>query len=260
MNKIVIFENEEFGKIRTVCIDGEPWLVGIDVSRILGYSNASKAVRVHVDDEDKKSVMLPNAQNGLSVGKHLVINESGFYSLVLSSKMPKAKNFKRWVTAEVLPTIRKTGGYVDDPDKFADYYLPFADEATKQMFKIQHEYIRQLHSKINKDKPKVDFADQVADTANVIDMGEMAKLANDRGIRIGRNRLFSWLRVMGILMMNNIPYQEYMDRGYFKLKESLYYTDGVYKTRQTTYVTGKGQRYIIDRLLRDYASEVYEIA
>ena len=105
-----------------------------------------------------------------------------------------------------------------------------------------------------------DFADQVADTANVIDMGEMAKLANDRGIRIGRNRLFSWLRVMGILMMNNIPYQEYMDRGYFKVKESLYYRDGESKTRQTTYVTGKGQRYIIDRLLRDYASEVYEIA
>ena len=257
MNKIMIFENEEFGKVRTVCINGEPWLVGKDVAEILGYSETAKAIRTHVDAEDKGVSILdtPGGKQPFNV-----INESGFYSLVLSSKMPKAKKFKRWVTSEVLPTIRKTGGYVDDPDKFADYYLPFADEATKQMFKIQHEYIRQLHSRINTDKPKVDFANQVADTTNVIDMGEMAKLANDRGIRIGRNRLFSWLRVMGILMMNNIPYQEYMDRGYFKLKESLYYTDGVYKTRQTTYVTGKGQRYIIDRLLRDYASEVYEIA
>lgn len=257
MNKIMIFENEEFGKVRTVCINGEPWLVGKDVATILEYSNPLKALRDHVDAEDKgvNEMFTPGGKQPITV-----INESGFYSLVLSSKMPKAKKFKHWVTSEVLPTIRKTGGYVDDPDKFADYYLPFADEATKQMFKIQHEYIRQLHSKINTDKPKVDFADQVADTTNVIDMGEMAKLANDRGIRIGRNRLFSWLRVMGILMMNNIPYQEYMDRGYFKLKESLYYTDGVYKTRQTTYVTGKGQRYIIDRLLRDYASEVYEIA
>ena len=257
MNKIMIFENEEFGKVRTVCINGEPWLVGKDVAEILGYSDTAKAIKRHVDEEDKGVDVLstPGGKQPFTV-----INESGFYSLVLSSKMPKAKKFKRWVTSEVLPTIRKTGGYVDDPDKFADYYLPFADEATKQMFKIQHEYIRQLHSKINTDKPKVDFADQVADTTNVIDMGEMAKLANDRGIRIGRNRLFAWLRVMGILMMNNIPYQEYMDRGYFKLKESLYYTDGVYKTRQTTYVTGKGQRYIIDRLLRDYASEVYEIA
>ena len=257
MNKIMIFENEEFGKVRTVCIDGEPWRVGKDVAEKLGYSDTAKAIKRHVDEEDKGVDVLSTPG-----GKQpfIVINESGFYSLVLSSKMPNAKRFKRWVTSEVLPTIRKTGGYVDDPDKFADYYLPFADEATKQMFKIQHEYIRQLHSKINTDKPKVDFADQVADTTNVIDMGEMAKLANDRGIRIGRNRLFSWLRVMGILMMNNIPYQEYMDRGYFKVKESLYYRDGESKTRQTTYVTGKGQRYIIDRLLRDYASEVYEIA
>ena len=257
MNKIMIFENEEFGKVRSTVINGEPWFVGKDIAKILGYRDTSDALKKHVDAEDKLSrYFADSGQNRLMY----VINESGFYSLVLSSKMPKAKKFKRWVTSEVLPTIRKTGGYVDDPDKFVDYYLPFADEATKQMFKIQHEYIRQLHSKINKDKPKVDFADQVSDTTNVIDMGEMAKLANNRGIRIGRNRLFSWLRVMGILMMNNIPYQEYMDRGYFKLKESLYYTDGVYKTRQTTYVTGKGQRYIIDRLLRDYASEVYEIA
>ena len=257
MNKIMIFENEEFGKVRTVCIDGEPWLVGKDVAEKLGYSDTAKAIKRHVDEEDKGVDVLSTPG-----GKQpfIVINESGFYSLVLSSKMPNAKRFKRWVTSEVLPTIRKTGGYVDDPDKFADYYLPFADEATKQMFKIQHEYIRQLHSKINKDKPKVDFADQVSDTTNIISMNEMAKLANDRGIRIGRNRLFSWLRVMGILMMNNIPYQEYMDRGYFKVKESLYYRDGESKTRQTTHVTGKGQRYIIDRLLRDYASEVYEIA
>ena len=257
MNKIMIFENEEFGKVRSTVINGEPWFVGKDIAKILGYRDTSDALKKHVDAEDKLSrYFADSGQNRLMY----VINESGFYSLVLSSKLPTAKKVKRWVTSEVLPTIRKTGGYVDDPDKFADYYLPFADEATKQMFKIQHEYIRQLHSKINKDKPKVDFADQVADTANVIDMGEMAKLANDRGIRIGRNRLFSWLRVMGILMMNNIPYQEYMDRGYFKVKESLYYRDGESKTRRTTYVTGKGQRYIIDRLLRDYASEVYEIA
>ena len=258
MNNIMTFVNEEFGSIRSMIINGEPWFVGRDIAIILGYSKPRNALALHVDEDDalKQGV----TDNLGRTQETTVINESGFYSLVLASKLPNAKKIKKWVTSEVLPTIRKTGGYVDDPDKFADYYLPFADEATKQMFKIQHEYICQLHSKINTDKPKVDFANQVADTTNVIDMGEMAKLANDRGIRIGRNRLFSWLRVMGILMMNNIPYQEYMDRGYFKLKESLYYTDGVYKTRQTTYVTGKGQRYIIDRLLRDYASEVYEIA
>ena len=258
MNNIMTFVNEEFGSIRSTVINGEPWFVGKDVAVMLGYSKPNNALDLHVDEDD--SLKQGVTDNLGRTQKTIVINESGFYSLVLASKLPNAKRIKHWVTSEVLPTIRKTGGYVDDPDKFADYYLPFADEATKQMFKIQHEYIRQLHSKINKDKPKVDFADQVADTTNVICMNDMAKLAADRGIRIGRNRLFSWLRVKGILMMNNIPYQEYIERGYFRVKESLYYTDGEIRTRQTTYVTGKGQRYIIDRLLRDYASEVYEIA
>ena len=255
MNKIMIFENEEFGKVRTIEEDGRILFCGVDITKALGYGNSNAALSRHCKGITKRDTLTNGGIQALSY-----ITEGDVYRLIAHSRLPSAERFEKWVFDDVLPTIRKTGGYVDDPDKFADYYLPFADEATKQMFKIQHEYIRQLHSKINTDKPKVDFADQVADTTNVIDMGEMAKLANDRGIRIGRNRLFSWLRVMGILMMNNIPYQEYMDRGYFKLKESLYYTDGVYKTRQTTYVTGKGQRYIIDRLLRDYASEVYEIA
>lgn len=255
MNKIMIFENEEFGKVRTLDEEGKVLFCGKDVACALGYRSAKDAISAHCKGAVKRRTLTNGGTQEL-----LYISEGDIYRLIAHSRLPSAERFEKWVFDDVLPTIRKTGGYVDDPDKFADYYLPFADEATKQMFKIQHEYIRQLHSKINTDKPKVDFANQVADTTNVIDMGEMAKLANDRGIRIGRNRLFSWLRVMGILMMNNIPYQEYMDRGYFKLKESLYYTDGAYKTRQTTYVTGKGQRYIIDRLLRDYASEVYEIA
>ena len=258
MNNIMTFVNEEFGSIRSTVINGEPWFVGKDVAVMLGYSKPNNALDLHVDEDD--SLKQGVTDNLGRTQKTIVINESGFYSLVLASKLPNAKRIKHWVTSEVLPTIRKTGGYVDDPDKFADYYLPFADEATKQMFKIQHEYIRQLHSRINTDKPKVDFANQVADTTNVICMNDMAKLAADRGIRIGRNRLFSWLRVKGILMMNNIPYQEYIERGYFRVKESLYYTDGEIRTRQTTYVTGKGQRFVIDKLLREYASEVYEIA
>ena len=230
MNKIMIFENEEFGKVRTIDEEGKVLFCGKDVACALGYRSAKDAISAHCKGAVKHRTLTNGGTQEL-----LYIPEGDVYRLIAHSRLPSAERFEKWVFDEVLPTIRKTGGYVDDPDKFADYYLPFADEATKQMFKIQHEYIRQLHSKIDIDKP-------------------------DRGIRIGRNRLFAWLRVLGILMMNNIPYQEYMDRGYFKLKESLYYTDGVYKTRQTTYVTGKGQRYIIDRLLRDYASEVYEIA
>jgi prophage antirepressor-like protein len=252
MNEIMIFNNPEFGSVRTVCIDGEPWLIGKDVADCLGYSNSSKAVMVHVDDEDKRSVMLPNSQNGNSVGKFTLINESGFYSLVLSSKLSTAKKFKRWVTAEVLPTIRKTGGYVANEDVFVETYLPFADEPIKQLFKIQCRVINQLNERIRKDEPKVKFADHVSDSTNLIDVNKMAKLCADHGMRIGRNRLFAWMRSRGILMGGNIPYQEYIENGYFRVKESVYETNGQTRTYQQTFVTGKGQQYILSRLMREY--------
>ena len=249
MNEIMIFNNPEFGSVRTVCIDGEPWLVGKDVAVILGYSNPQKAIRDHVDDEDKgmNETFTPGGKQNL-----LVINESGFYSLVLSSKMPNAKKFKRWVTAEVLPTIRKTGGYVANEDVFIETYLPFADEPIKQLFKIQCRVINQLNERIRKDEPKVKFADHVGDSTNVIDVNRMAKLCADHGIRIGRNRLFAWMRYRGILMGGNIPYQEYIENGYFRVKESVYETNGQTRTYQQTFVTGKGQQYILSRLMREY--------
>ena len=210
MNEMMIFNNPEFGSVRTVCIDGEPWLVGKDVAVILGYSNPQKAIRDHVDDEDKgmNETFTPGGKQNL-----LVINESGFYSLVLSSKMPNAKKFKRWVTAEILPTIRKTGGYVANEDVFVETYLPFADEPIKQLFRIQCRVINQLNERIRRDEPKVKFADHVSDSTNVIDVNRMAKLCADHGIRIGRYRLFAWMRSRGILMGGNIPYQEYIENG-----------------------------------------------
>ncbi len=207
---------------------------------------------VHVDDEDKRSVMLPNSPNGNSVGKFTLINESGFYSLVLSSKLPTAKKLKRWVTSEVLPTIRKTGGYVANEDVFVETYLPFADEPIKQLFRIQCRVINQLNERIRKDEPKVKFADHVGDSTNLIDVNKMAKLCADHGIRIGRNRLFAWLRSRGILMGGNIPYQEYIENGYFRVKKSVYETNGQTRTYQQTFVTGKGQQYILSRLMREY--------
>ena len=249
MNEMMIFNNPEFGSVRTVCIDGEPWLVGKDVAEILGYSNPRKALIDHVDADDKgvtKCDTLGGAQN------LTVINESGFYSLVLSSKLPAAKKFKRWVTAEVLPTIRKTGGYVANEDVFVETYLPFADEPIKQLFRIQCRVINQLNERIRKDEPKVKFADHVGDSTNVIDVNRMAKLCADHGIRIGRNRLFAWMRSRGILMGGNIPYQEYIENGYFRVKESVYETNGQKRTYQQTFVTGKGQQYILSRLMREY--------
>lgn len=252
MNEIMTFVNEEFGSVRTVCINGEPWLVGKDVAQILGYSDTFGALKKHVDTEDRQNCQNDSFESNRGL---TVINESGFYSLVLSSKLPTSKKVKHWVTSDVLPTIRKTGGYVNDADKFVDSYLPFADEPTKNLFKIQFEYINQLNDRIRRDKPKVKFADHVSDTINLIDMNDMAKLCADHGIRIGRTRLFAWLRSKGILMAGNLPYQKYIDRGYFRVKESVYDFYGDPKTYQHTMVTGRGQQYVLARLMREYGME-----
>lgn len=153
-NKIKIFSNEDFGEVRTLTIDNKPYFVGKDVAEILGYANAPKAIRDHVDDEDKLTERIVLSGQNREV---IFINESGLYSLILSSKMPNAKKFKRWVTSEVLPTIRKTGGYVTNDDLFIQTYLPYADESTKSLFRVTLNTINQLNHKIEIDKPKVNL-------------------------------------------------------------------------------------------------------
>ncbi len=251
-NMIKTFVNEEFGTVRTFMKDGQPWFVGKDVAVILGYNEPHKAIARHVDEDDgMKHPVIDSMGRTQNV---TIVNESGFYSLVLASRMPNAKKFKRWVTSEVLPTIRRTGGYVGNEEMFVESYLPFADDAVKNLFRLNLMTIRQLNEKIRRDEPLVQFANQVADTENVIDIGKMAKLANEENIRIGRNTLFRWLKGRKILMSNNIPYQQFIDRGYFVVKESVYEQYGMQKTYQQTYVTGKGQQYII-RLLKEYFRE-----
>ena len=144
MENVEIFKSPEFGEVRTLMVNNEPWFVGKDVAEALGYSNASKAVMVHVDDEDKRMMILPNSQNGNSVGKCYVINESGLYGLIFNSKLPGAKKFKRWVTSEVLPTIRRTGGYIADDEQFLRFYAPTADEPTMAFIRAQMEIARGL--------------------------------------------------------------------------------------------------------------------
>ena len=248
-NEIKIFENEEFGKVRTVVKDGEPWLVGKDVAEILEYKDTAKAIRTHVDADDK-GVSILDTPGGKQ--KITVINESGLYGLVLSSKMPKAKEFRRWVTSHVLPTIRRTGGYVANEDMFIENYLPFLDEPYQNLFRLQMTAINKLNERIRHDQPLVEFANQVSNTDNLIDMNAMAKLAVEENIPIGRNRLFRWLRENEILMSDNLPYQKYIDRGYFAVKESVFETGSMTKTYQQTFVTGKGQAYIIGRLKKEF--------
>jgi anti-repressor protein len=249
MNEIQVFNNKKFGNVRVIEQDGEPYFVGKDIAEILGYQNSSKALNDHVDNEDKL-----NNESLSSLGQRggWIINESGLYSLILGSKLPSAKEFKRWVTKDVLPTIRKTGGYVGNEDMFIDTYLPYADENVKQLFKLNLITIRQLNNKIEYMEPLAAFAETVSDTSDLIDMGRMAKLLNDEHIPIGRNKLFEWLRAKKILMSNNTPYQQYIDSGHFKVKEKV--TETAYGTKifVTTYITGKGQIYITEKLRKEY--------
>lgn len=250
-NKIRIFENEEFGKIRTVIKDGAPWFVLADVCKILEISN-SRMVANRLDDEDLMSVKLTSG------GQHrdmTAISESGLYDTILRSDKPQAKPFRKWVTSEILPTIRKTGGYVANEDMFIENYLPFLDESYQNLFRLQMIAINKLNDRIHHDEPLVEFANQVANTENLIDMNAMAKLAIEENIPIGRNRLFRWLKKNKILMSGNLPYQRYIDRGYFVVKESVFDTGSMTKTYQQTFVTGKGQQYIISRLKKEFGNE-----
>ena len=255
--KIKIFENGEFGKVRTIIKDGEPWFVGKDVAKILEYRNTKKALSDHVDEEDKYQGDGVTIRDPMGRVQHpTIINESGLYSLILSSKMPRAKEFKHWVTSEILPTIRRTGGYVASEDMFIENYLPFLDEPYRDLFRLQMTAIEKLNERIRHDQPLVDFANQVAGTENLIDMNAMAKLAADEHFKIGRTRLFRWLKYMGVLMANNLPYQQFIDRGYFAVKESVFEVDGMKKTYQQTLVTGKGQLFIIGLLKKYYGKEM----
>lgn len=252
MDGIKTFKNKEFGTVRTIVKDGEPWFVGKDVAEILGYTKARNAIARHVDDDDKKDAPFQGVLGGKQ--KITLINESGLYSLILGSKLPKAKTFKRWVTSEVLPTIRKTGGYVANDEMFINTYLPNADAQTRELFRLNLSTIRQLNNKIEQDKPLVDFASHIQTSEDCISMNDMAKLATKNGIKIGRTRLFNFLREKKVLGCKdghkNMPYQRYIDtQPWFQLKESSYIQNGEVRIGLTPMVTPKGQSGII-RMLR----------
>lgn len=251
MEELQIFKNEKFGKIRTIVIDGEPYLVGKDVAEILGYQNASKALLDHVDDEDK---LYNGTLSSLGQRGGWLINESGLYALVLSSKMQEAKKFRRWITREVIPSIRKTGGYVSDEQQFIETYLPYADDGTKALFSQTLGALRKANAKIEADKPKVLFADAVSASNTAILVGDLAKLIKQNGVDIGQKRLFEWMRENGYLIKNgtsrNMPTQRSMDQGLFHVKETtITNPDGSIRITRTTKVTGKGQNFFVNKFL-----------
>ena len=236
-NKIQVFSNEEFGKVRTLMIDNEPWFVGKDVAEVLGYTNPSKALSDHVDTEDKL-----NNETLLSLGQRggWLINESGLYSLILSSKLPTAKKFKRWVTSEVLPAIRKTGSY-----NLPDFNNPA--EAARAWAKEYEEKQKAL-AQVTEMKPKAEFYDDVTGSTDTIDIGSVAKVLNIPNM--GRNKLFSFLRESKILNKRNEPYQEYVDKGYFRQIETSWEHNGTTHINLKTVVFQKGVDYIRQLVLK----------
>ena len=197
MNELKIFENTEFGKVRATEINGEAWLVGKDVAEILGYSDTNKAVAMHVDEEDKL-----NDKTASSLGQRggWLINESGLYSLIISSKLPQAKKFKRWVTAEVLPSIRKHGAYMT-PQKIEEALLsPDTIIKLATDLKAEREERMKLQMETEELKPKALFADAVSASKTSILIGDLAKLIKQNGHDIGQRRLFQWMRDKGYLI------------------------------------------------------------
>ena len=239
--EIQIFKHEKFGNIRTINKNGEPWFVGKDVAEVLGYTDTRKAIRMHVDDDDKGGDILstPGGRQQITI-----INESGLYSLILSSKLPQAKEFKRWVTNEVLPQIRKTGGYIPLND------CEDSGEIMARALMIAHRTIEQKDALLEMQKPKVRFAEAVTGSDDSILIGELAKLITQNGYEIGRTRLFDWLRRNGYLFKNSTePIQKWVEKGLFETKVSIIHTHHGEHEVLTTKVTGKGQRYFIDVFL-----------
>ena len=238
-------------QVRTVTINDEPYFVGKDVAMILGYSNTRDALSRHVDGEDKgvaKLDTLGGRQN------QTIVNESGLYSLILSSKMPQAKEFKHWVTSEVLPAIRNHGAYMTPQTIEKALLNPDTIINLATQLKREQEQRKQLQAENEQMKPKALFADAVSTSNSSILIGQLAKILRQNGIQIGQNRLFAWMREHGYLgtrgSNRNVPTQRSMELGLFKTKETVInHSDGHTTVNITTKVTGKGQQYFINKFL-----------
>lgn len=253
MNEIKLFNNPEFGEVRAVSINNNPWFVGKDVAQVLGYSDTAQAIRKHVDAEDKGVVEMTTPGG---VQQITAINESGLYSLILSSKLPGAKKFKHWVTSEVLPSLRKHGGYIAGQEEMSDTELiAKALLVADRKIKEKDQQIRQLTDKAEEMRPKALFADSVAAANNSILIGELAKLLRQNGVDTGAKRLFAWMRDNGYLVKRkgtdyNMPTQKSMEMKLFQIKETVInHSDGNTTVSKTVKVTGKGQVYFINKFM-----------
>ena len=249
-------------QVRTVTINNEPYFVGKDVADILGYKDLSRALNQHVEKENRKSLSLKASGDlypSLWEGKNdfsnkIVINEAGVYDLIFDSQLPKAHEFKHWVTSEVLPTIRKHGAYMTPQTIEKALLNPDTIINLATQLKKEQEQRKQLQVENEQMKPKALFADAVSTSNSSILIGQLAKILRQNGVNIGQNRLFAWMRKNGYLgtrgSNRNVPTQRSMELGLFKTKETVInHSDGHTTVNITTKVTGKGQQYFINKFL-----------
>lgn len=255
-----IFSCAEFGNLTVLEIDNEPWFVGKEITEKLGYEHSSSAIRNHVDSEDTQVLKYRGCANsaqaklwkGSDYSDKKLINESGLYSLVLSSKLESSKRFKRWVTKEILPNIRKHGMYateelLDDPDLLIKVATQLKDEKEKR---------KALEQRVEEMKPKEVFADAVAGSDDCILVREMAKVLTQYGVKMGEKKLFSWLRERGYLIKKkgddyNTPTQRASEMGLIRIKKSAIMLPNGSLSRPTSIITGKGQQYFLNKILEE---------
>lgn len=242
MNEIQTFTSDQFGQVRAVRDeDGEPMFVAKDVAVILGYRDAEKLTRrLEEDEKGTRSVGTPGGEQQMAV-----ITEPGLYSAILGSRVPEARAFKRWVTHEVLPALRRDGGYMVARDETPEQTMARAVLLAQATIDRQRDRIAEL-------EPKALFADTVAASDGTCLVGELAKMMRQNGVEIGQRRLFACLREDGYLGKSgsntNVPTQRAMEMGLFRIKETaVTHSDGHVTLSRTPKVTGKGQRYFIKR-------------
>jgi len=242
---ITSFSNDKFGNIRVCGADTEnPLFCAMDLCRALGYSNGRDAVAKHVDSEDvaKRDTLTKGGTQQLTF-----VTESGMYALILGSKLPQARQFKHWVTSEVLPSIRKTGSYsVEQLSRKQLALMVIQAEEEKERLALENKHQAEI---IEEQKPKVVFADAVIGSENNILIRDLAKLICQNGYQIGEIRLYRWLRDNKYLTLENKPMQRYVEQGLFYIEEGTHTEKGVMKSHTVTKVTGKGQNYFINKFL-----------
>ena len=253
-NSIQIFNNPEFGEMRTTLSeDNEPLFNANDVCNALGHSNYRDAVIRHCEDGDvvKRDTL---TEGGVQLVNY--VNESGLYSLIFGSKLPKAKEFKHWVTSEVLPSIRKTGGYIQANEAMSDAeIMAKALLVAQSTIERRDQKIRELSAKVEHDAPKVASSEAITASKGSCLISELAKTLTQNGITIGQNRLFRWLRHNGFLGSQggyyNVPMQEYVERGIFEIRRSYHMEGDETVSTITPLITTKGQQYFINGFLSE---------